>query len=671
MTIFGFLQTLVDLIEANPTWALLIVFLVSAGEALFVIGLFVPSTVVLVAAGTMVGMGKLSFVPIFLAATLGAVVGDAVSFWFGHIWKERVRQVWPFSRYTQLLDKGEAFFQRHGGKSVFIGRFIPGVKAVIPGIAGMMGMGITRFTVINIVSAFAWAGAHIIPAVALGRGFDLAHSANPRLAALLVGVLVVLVLAWYLTRLTLAFTLPRLDRARLWIADHLKTKDSRPAGLAARVLLNEEGAFVAFSLAVLCLLGIAGFVLLVVNLLFEPELAASDQAISTFLQTLRNAPGDRVMVLVTMLADSVTLTPLAVAFVVIMFALRRWRLAAMATVTFIGAAVFVPLAKSLLQRPRPMPHYSGADAFSFPSGHATLSIAIIGAIVVILAHALPTRWKSVIYATTAALLALVALSRVYLLAHWPSDVIAGLLFGGSMVLLLAFLLHGRELGLPAGKVAVAVGLVYAGTYAIHLDRRFGDALASYSQPLPVDTISADDWTNGGWRSIPQARVLFDGEFAEPLILQTDMPLPALKAALETAGWREHPANLFSSTLSHTLPAVGSIADLPPLQSYNGGRPALATFTLDDTSRPGTRLVLNIWPTLTAIAGTGTNSPLVTASVTREALEPLPFGYGKTKIARLEPDAEAKAARSVADALATAGGRMTQPGPSLFLVASGA
>ncbi|MGO4835394.1 DedA family protein, partial [Rhizobiaceae sp. 2RAB30] len=114
MTIFGFLQTLVDLIEANPTWALLIVFLVSAGEALFVIGLFVPSTVVLVAAGTMVGMGKLSFLPIFLSATLGAVVGDAVSFWFGHIWKERVRQVWPFSRYTQLLDKGEAFFRRHG-----------------------------------------------------------------------------------------------------------------------------------------------------------------------------------------------------------------------------------------------------------------------------------------------------------------------------------------------------------------------------------------------------------------------------------------------------------------------------------------------------------------------------------------------------------------------------
>ncbi|MGO4832674.1 phosphatase PAP2 family protein, partial [Rhizobiaceae sp. 2RAB30] len=514
------------------------------------------------------------------------------------------------------------------------------------------------------------AGAHIIPSVALGRGFDLAHSANPRLAALLVGVLVVLVLAWYLTKLTLAFTLPRLDRARLWLAEHLKTLDSRAAGRAARVLLNEEGAVVAFCLAVLCLFGIAGFVLLVINLLFEPELAASDLAISTYLQTLRNGPGDRFMVFITMLADSVTLTPLAVAFVLAMLALRRWRLAAMATVTFLGATVFVPLAKSLLQRPRPMPRYSGADAFSFPSGHATLSIAIIGGIVVILAHALPTRWKSVVYAATAALLALIALSRVYLLAHWPSDVVAGLLFGGSMVLLLAFLLHGRELGLPVGRVAAAVGLVYMGTYAIHLDRGFGDALASYSQPLPVDTISTSDWTGGEWRSLPQARVLFDGEFAEPLILQTDMPLPAVGAALEKAGWREHPANLLSSTLSHTLPAVGSITDLPPLQSYNGGRPALATFTLDDASQPGTRLVLNIWPTLTAIAGAGTNSALITASVTREALEPLPFGYGKTKIDRLAPEAEAKSARLIADALAATGGRPIAVGPSLFLVATG-
>lgn len=667
MTVANFVQALVDLIETNPGLALLIVFLVSVGEALFVIGLFVPASVVLVAAGTLIGMGKLPFAPIFLCASLGAVAGDAMSFWFGQIWKERVREVWPISRYTSLLDKGEAFFRKHGGKSVFIGRFIPGVKSVIPGVAGMMGMSGIRFTIVNLVSAFAWAGAHIIPSIALGRGFDLARSANPRLAALLAVVLLVLVLAWYLTRLTLAFALPRLDKVRIWVAERLKTLDSPAAGLSARILLNEEGAFVAFSLAVLGLSGIAGFILLAINLLFEPQLAASDQAISTFVQTLRNAPGDRVMVLVTMLADSRTLTPFALTFVCVLAYLKRWRLAAMAAVTFVGASAFVPIAKSLLQRPRPLPHYSGAEAFSFPSGHATLSIAIIGSIVVILAHGLPVRWKSVVYASTAAILGLVALSRIYLLAHWPSDVLAGFLFGGSVVLLLAFLLHGRELDLPAGRIAIVLGVVYAGSYAFHVDRGFAQALATYSRPLPVTTISTDDWTGGQWKTIPQARVLFDGEFAEPMILQTDIPLPTLEAALEQAGWREYSASWFSSLMSHTLPAVGSIAELPPLQSYNGGRPALATFTLHDTSNPQTRLVLNIWPTQTAVQAVDGTTPLLTASVTRETLEPLALGYRKTKITPLEPDVEAIIAQAVAEALAVAGVRQMKLDRSLFLV----
>ena len=670
MSISNYIQSLVDFIGANPNMALIVVFLVSAGEALFVIGLFVPSTVVLVAAGTMIGMGKLSFVPIFLAASFGAVVGDAISFWFGHVWKEKVRQFWPFSRYNSMLDKGEAFFRKHGGKSVFIGRFIPGVKAVVPGVAGMMGMSVVRFTIINVVSAFAWAGAHILPSIALGRGFDLARSANPRLAVLLVAVLVVLAFAWYLTRITLAFTLPHIDGFRVWAAERLKTHKSPAAGTLAKVLLNEEGAFVAFSLAVLGLFTTAGFILLVVNLLFEPELAASDQAISTFLQTLRNTPGDRAMVLVTMLADGLTLTPLALAFLGALVWLRRWRLAGMAALAFVGAAVFVPLAKSLLHRARPLPNYSGAEAFSFPSGHATLSIAIVGTIVVILAHNLPTRWKSAVYAATGAVLALVDLSRVYLLAHWPSDVLAGLLFGGSVVVLLAFLLRRRTLGLPAGKIAAALVVVYGATYALHVNHGYAGALAVYSRPLPVITMSNDDWLNGQWKQVPAARILFDGEFAEPLILQTDLQMTGLRTALLQAGWQEHSSTWLASVLAHILPAAGRITGLPPLQTYNGGWPALATFTLTDGTSAETRLVLDVWRTQFEVRGQKGSNPMLSASVTRETVEPLLFGYHMTQITVLEPAVEAETAKAVAAAIAGTDARQIKVGASLFLVVSG-
>ena len=66
-----------------------------------------------------------------------------------------------------LIEQGERFFSRHGGKSVFIGRFIPGVKSVVPGIAGMFGMDYRKFSLINVTSAFAWAAAHILPGMLL------------------------------------------------------------------------------------------------------------------------------------------------------------------------------------------------------------------------------------------------------------------------------------------------------------------------------------------------------------------------------------------------------------------------------------------------------------------------------------------------------------------------
>ena len=122
----AWVQGLVDLLAQNPSLAGVIIFFVAMTEALFVIGLVIPSTVILVGAGTLVGLGKLQFWPVFLLTVLGAVAGDAISYWFGHVYKGRIKTMWPFSRYPAVIAKGEIFFSKHGGKSVFIGRFVPG-----------------------------------------------------------------------------------------------------------------------------------------------------------------------------------------------------------------------------------------------------------------------------------------------------------------------------------------------------------------------------------------------------------------------------------------------------------------------------------------------------------------------------------------------------------------
>jgi membrane protein DedA with SNARE-associated domain len=166
------MRLVMESVSGNYWLFVFLVFLVCVGEAVFIAGLLVPSLPILLLVGSMISMQNLPFWPIFLAATAGGIVGDAISYWIGFWLKDRVKTVWPFRNHLALIARGEVFFQRHGGKAIFIGRFITGLKAVVPGIAGMLGMNWGYFTFINTISAFAWAASHILPGMFLTEWLD-------------------------------------------------------------------------------------------------------------------------------------------------------------------------------------------------------------------------------------------------------------------------------------------------------------------------------------------------------------------------------------------------------------------------------------------------------------------------------------------------------------------
>ncbi len=124
-----YVQAVTDFVVQYPNWASLLVFLTAAAEAIAVIGSIVPGTAILIGVGAIVGLGHLPLWPILIWATLGAIVGDGVSYWLGHRYRHHIVRIWPFSRRPQLLTQGEAFVRRHGGKSVVIGRFLPVMRA--------------------------------------------------------------------------------------------------------------------------------------------------------------------------------------------------------------------------------------------------------------------------------------------------------------------------------------------------------------------------------------------------------------------------------------------------------------------------------------------------------------------------------------------------------------
>src|SRR5215472_9084127 len=172
-------QPALDFIASHSSWAAAVMFVTSFGESFAFVSLLFPGTSLLIAAGTLMAAGSLPYLPILTGAIIGAVLGDTVSFWIGHRFGGGIARVWPFTRNPKLLPSGIRFFARHGGKSVFIGRFFGPVRAVIPLAAGIMRMPRGRFWFANVTSAIIWAPMLLFAGDAVGDiGDRVIGSAN-------------------------------------------------------------------------------------------------------------------------------------------------------------------------------------------------------------------------------------------------------------------------------------------------------------------------------------------------------------------------------------------------------------------------------------------------------------------------------------------------------------
>ena len=136
---------LADFVRDHQAWAAPIVLLLAFGESLAFISLLIPAWGALVAIGALIGVSGISFWPVWIAGGIGAALGDWVSYWFGFKYKEHVAQMWPLSRYPEILPRGEAFVKKWGVPSIFIGRFFGPLRASVPLAAGIFEMPYWRF----------------------------------------------------------------------------------------------------------------------------------------------------------------------------------------------------------------------------------------------------------------------------------------------------------------------------------------------------------------------------------------------------------------------------------------------------------------------------------------------------------------------------------------------
>ena len=214
-------------------------------------------------------------------------------------------------------------------------------------------------------------------------------------------------------------------------------------------------------------------------------LVQADVIVYGLLQKLRTPAVDSLMVAITELGDVQVLLPVILVALAWFIAHRLWHTAAYWLAAIGMAAALEKVLKLALHRPRPNPFYGGVEQFSFPSGHATMSIVVYGFLAFLLCRGEQHRLRKAFALAAALLIASISFSRLYLGAHWLSDVLGGLSFGVAWVaaLAVAYEYQSHE-KLKSRRLAAAIlaTLLIAGTVHIATDHA-ADVVRYAYQPV--------------------------------------------------------------------------------------------------------------------------------------------------------------------------------------------
>lgn len=149
------------IIKTFGIWSYLILFIVIFIETGLVITPFLPGDSLLFAAGALAAIGAFEVVPLFILLAIAAILGDTVNYWIGHYFGPRVFNMNSRFLKKEYLDKTQAFYEKHGGKTIVLARFVPIVRTFAPFVAGVGKMRYGYFITYNIFGGILWTALFI------------------------------------------------------------------------------------------------------------------------------------------------------------------------------------------------------------------------------------------------------------------------------------------------------------------------------------------------------------------------------------------------------------------------------------------------------------------------------------------------------------------------------
>jgi len=587
------LPELLAWLTAHPGLAGLMVFLISFGESLLVVGMFILGTPIVLMFGVLVGLGAMPLWQTLWWAFLGAVLGDNISFWIGRLYKEQVKQLWPFNKHPEWLDQAEQFFYRHGGKSVAFGRFFGPVRSFIPTVAGMLEMTPIRFMIVEVISALLWAPLFIFPGVILGASLTLVAGVATRLIILLALIIGSLWLAAWLIRRFYTFVSPSLNLGLelllIWLNKHPLLKSVTRGILDT----NHPHILALLELSITLILTSATLLLLFLLLLANTVPFVLDSQVFYLFKSLRSPWADHIMIFINELHNLPT--TLAVAFSGALYLFIRQQRQALfywLVIIFMGFFSAWVMQKIL--------YFSIPDSSNvyilpkFADIQITVSTVIYGFLAVLMAGA----WKQRIrgrrlpYTLAAWWVISLVIARLYLAQQWLSDALLGFVLGLFWVALigLAYRRH-RQDTLRVRYLLLMMLSVFMLVNVRYLNLYYAQKVPTYSWQPEEQNIQIQYWLSSAWTQQTIYRTDWGGRRVDPMTIQWAGDLSALENKFLQLGWQKQP-ELTTLSAIKWLSSDSTLQELPLLpQVHDSQHDEFALVFNEDTDH---RLVLRLW-----------------------------------------------------------------------------
>lgn len=598
----GWTQDLLDWLSANPGWAGFWVFFMAFVESLAFVGILVPGIIILFGIGALISFGAIELLPVWIWGSVGALAGDVISYAVGHRYRSQLVEIWPFSRFPGMLERGREYFRAHGAKSVVIGRFIGPLRPVIPITAGMMGMKPRRFLMVAIPACIVWTPAYLIPGMLFGASLELASEYAGRMALVLMIAVVVLWLTWWV--IWTAYELLASRSAR-WLRHFIRWLRRHPVFRRVAGPLLDSSQPEVLSILMMGLLLVVFFWGMIMLLFLSPFSAhpqTVDQAVQTYALALRNHIADPLMVALTQLSRLWVLLPTSMAVLLWLLGAGRKK-AAIHWLVAMGGGVMLQLLLGWTLRATPLLLEAGEVRLYDPSAALTLATVVLGYYAVMVARELQRRKRKWPYMIAGLLLALLVLSRLYLGLDWLSGALMGVLLGMFWTFVVGIAYRQRAVRSFSGLTASLIFFsMLALTFVWQVEQNLEDDIAALKLPLPERVIEQHNWWQAGWKSLPRARTRLVAVAAQDFNFQYAGELENLAQVLAAKGWQEAaPANWRWVILSMNPRA--SEFSLPPLKKdYLGHADSLLLHRLGGDMQQ--QETLRLWDSGVRLSPTG-------------------------------------------------------------------